>query len=70
MTPRCKYSALYVDKLHRKLERLESERLELIAELHRLGDENAYLKSRLAQYKPSAIEDREAWRQIFQRVTR
>jgi len=70
MTPKCKYSSLYVDKLHRKLESLKAERLELIAELHRLGDENAYLKSRLAQYKPSAIEDREAWYHVFRRVTR
>ncbi|HEY9871837.1 MAG TPA: hypothetical protein V6D12_00255 [Candidatus Obscuribacterales bacterium] len=70
MTPKCKYSSLYVDKLHRKIERLESDRLELIAELRRLGDENLYLRSRLAQYKPSSIEDREAWRQIFQQVTR
>jgi len=70
MTPKCKYSSLYVDRLHRKLEWLKAERLELIAELHRLGDENAYLRSRLAQYKPSSLENREAWRQIFQRTTR
>jgi len=70
MTFRCKYSAIYVDKLHRKLERLESDRLELIAELRRLGDENAYLKSRLAQYKPTATQDKEVWRSILKSTTR